>query len=180
VKVIRIEPTPNPNAIKLNLDGRIIDAGSRSFESPRDAEGHALATALFQLPAVKSVFFMPTFVTVSKDTSADWSTLAGQVVDLIEANTEPATDSSRQAAKAQVASQDALMRKIEEVMEARVLPALAGDGGGLEILGFENYVLTIRYQGACGTCPSAITGTLRAIEQMLQNHVDPMIMVVAG
>lgn len=180
MKVIKIEPTPNPNAIKLNVDGRIIEAGSRSFEKPGDAEGNALATALFQLPAIKSVFFMPTFVTVSKDAGADWSTLAGQVVDLIEANTEPATESSRQEAKSQAASTDALMRKIEEVMEARVLPALAGDGGGLEIVGFENYVLTIRYQGACGTCPSAITGTLRAIEQMLQNHVDPMIMVVAG
>lgn len=180
MKVIKIEPTPNPNAIKLNLDGRIIESGSRSFDTPGDAEGHALAKALFQLPAIKSVFFMPTFVTVSKEAGADWSTLAGQVVDLIEANTEPATESTRQAAKAQAASENALMRKIEEVMEARVLPALAGDGGGLEIVGFENYVLTIRYQGACGSCPSAITGTLRAIEQMLQNHVDPMIMVVAG
>lgn len=179
MKVIKIEPTPNPNAIKLNLDGRILEAGSRSFESPSEAEGHALASALFKLPAIKSVFFMPTFVTVSKDLSSDWSTLAGQIVDLIEANTEPAPAAVREEVKAQSGT-EALMRKIEEVMEAKVRPALAGDGGGLEILGFENHVLTIRYQGACGTCPSAITGTLRAIEQMLQNQVDPMIMVVAG
>ena len=58
-------------------------------------------------------------------------------------------------------------------------PALMGDGGYLEVLGLTNHTLTIRYQGACGSCPSSLTGTLMAVEGMLQQEVDPELEVIA-
>ncbi|HEY9899141.1 MAG TPA: NifU family protein [Pantanalinema sp.] len=178
MKVMKIEPTPNPNAVKMTLDGKVIEMGSRSFESASEAEGHSLAKSLFRMPEIKAVFFMPTFVTVTKDPEAEWGPLAEQVKGAIEAYAPEA------AAPVQVAAptspEDAMLRKIEEVMDTRVRPALAGDGGGLEIVGYENYVLTIRYQGACGTCPSSISGTLRAIEHMLRVDVDPALSVVSA
>lgn len=178
MKVMKIEPTPNPNAVKLLLDDKVIEVGSRSFESASEAEGHSLAKSLFQLPEIKAVFFMPTFVTVTKDAEAEWGPLAEQVKGTIEAYVPEGGGQARVAAP--TSPEDAMLRKIEEVMDTRVRPALAGDGGGLEIVGYENYVLTIRYQGACGTCPSSISGTLRAIEHMLRVDVDPALSVVSA
>ena len=75
---------------------------------------------------------------------------------------------------------DELLKKINKVLEDTIVPALAGDGGGLEVLGLDNYVLTIHYQGACGGCPSAVSGTMMAVQNLLQKMVDPRIQVVPG
>ena len=71
------------------------------------------------------------------------------------------------------------MKQINAILDQRVRPALAGDGGGLEVTGLEGNILKIRYQGACGTCPSAIRGTLVAIENLLKREVNPAIEVVS-
>ncbi|MBO0723520.1 MAG: NifU family protein, partial [Blastocatellia bacterium] len=72
-----------------------------------------------------------------------------------------------------------LLDRINEVFDERIRPGLAGDGGGLEIIGLEGKRLLIRYQGACGSCPSAIGGTLMAIEHMLKDEVDPEIELIS-
>ena len=72
----------------------------------------------------------------------------------------------------EVDNQD-LLDRINAVLDERIRPGLAGDGGGLQVLGLVDNTLTVRYQGACGTCPSAIAGTLMAIENMLRMDVDP-------
>ena len=69
--------------------------------------------------------------------------------------------------------------KIEEIIDENVRPALAGDGGGLEVLAYQDGVLTVHYQGACGSCPSASAGTLYAIQNLLQRMLDPKIQVVS-
>ena len=71
------------------------------------------------------------------------------------------------------------LNEIENILlDQKVRPALAGDGGGLEVLGLEGYTVKIRYQGACGSCPSSISGTLTAIEGLLKRDVNPAINVV--
>ncbi|PWT93623.1 MAG: NifU family protein, partial [Blastocatellia bacterium] len=80
---------------------------------------------------------------------------------------------------AAVASDDPRLLKINEILDERVRPALMGDGGYLEVLGLTDHTLSIRYQGACGSCPSSLTGTLMAIEGMLKQEVDPELEVVA-
>ena len=71
------------------------------------------------------------------------------------------------------------MLKINEILDEKVRPYLAGDGGYLEIIDLKDHTLTIRYQGACGSCPSSLTGTLMSIESMLKTEVDPELEVVA-
>ncbi len=71
-----------------------------------------------------------------------------------------------------------LLKKINELLDQKVRPALAGDGGGLEVLGVEGYTVKIRYQGACGSCPSSISGTLMAIEGLLKRDINPAIQVI--
>ena len=78
-----------------------------------------------------------------------------------------------------VLSDDPRLTRINEILDEKVRPALAGDGGYLEILGLKDHTLSIRYQGACGSCPSSLTGTLMAIEGMLKQEVDPDLEVVA-
>jgi Fe-S cluster biogenesis protein NfuA len=72
-----------------------------------------------------------------------------------------------------------MLSKIEEIIDENVRPALAGDGGGLEVLAYQDGVLTVHYQGACGSCPSASAGTLYAIQNLLQRMLDPKIQVVS-
>jgi len=72
-----------------------------------------------------------------------------------------------------------LLDRINQVLDEKVRPGLAGDGGGLEIIGLNDKKLLIRYQGACGSCPSSIGGTMMAIEYMLKEDVDPEIEVIS-
>lgn len=177
MKVLNFEPTPNPDAMKFNVDGRLLEGGSRSYETPGAADGDPLATSLFALGRVVSVFYMPGFVTVSKTPAADWGSLAPAIARVIET---AAGDAPSAAAPEGGMSGDALLDRINQVLETQVRPALAGDGGGLEVVGLQGSNLTIRYQGACGTCPSAIQGTLAAIQNLLRAEIDENLTVSAA
>ncbi|HEX9082601.1 MAG TPA: NifU family protein, partial [Holophagaceae bacterium] len=74
---------------------------------------------------------------------------------------------------------DETMARINALLDTRIRPGLAGDGGGLEVISFDGQTLQISYHGACGSCPSSTSGTLRYIEGMLQEEVDPAIRVVS-
>ena len=75
---------------------------------------------------------------------------------------------------------DELLIKANQLIDRYVRPALAGDGGGLEVVGIEEKTISVRYQGACGTCPSATAQTLRAIENLLRTQLDPEINLVSA
>lgn len=179
MQVLSFEPTPNPNAMKFNVDGKLIEGGSRAFDTPSAADGDMLASSLFALGKITSVFYMPGFVTVNKLPDADWGSLAPTVARTIETTAEagyqPATAQSVAGS-----GEDVLMEKINHVLDTQIRPALAGDGGGLEVLGLNGKTLLIRYQGACGSCPSSIAGTLQAIQNLLQVEVDDTLTVSAA
>jgi Fe-S cluster biogenesis protein NfuA len=128
---------------------------------------------------------MDRMITVEKDDEGDWDELLPALAVPIRA-TEAVTPSTAAAAAAAVGgsiaaitSDDPRLVKINEILDEKVRPALMGDGGYLEILGLAENTLSIRYQGACGSCPSSLTGTLMAIEGMLKQEVDPDLEVVA-
>ena len=89
---------------------------------------------------------------------------------------ERGTESANMA----TADTNPLLEKINAVLDEKVRPALAGDGGGLNIIGLDGLTLKIHYQGACGSCPSSTTGTMMAIQNMLKKEVDPGIQVVSA
>lgn len=182
MKVLSIQPTPNPNAYKFFLD-RKLSAQPRELADAGKANGDALSAALFAVPGVRSLFYMDDFVTVTWDDKASWRTVTDQVRTVLETHEiDPAAmQQGAQAAAdaaARVVDDAGLMTRIEAVLDDRVRPALAGDGGGLEVVGLEDKVLRIRYQGACGTCPSSVAGTLMAIQNMLQSEVDEQLQVI--
>ncbi|HMZ27136.1 MAG TPA: NifU family protein, partial [Elusimicrobiota bacterium] len=125
---------------------------------------------------VASVFVMDRFVTITKFPDADWPLIKARLVAAIETTAAPAATGG---ADATPGSTDEKLALINAVIDENVRPALAGDGGGLEVLEFSDNVLTVHYQGACGSCASATSGTLYAIQNLLQRMVDPKIQVVS-
>ncbi|MEA2206455.1 MAG: hypothetical protein QOE77_3231 [Blastocatellia bacterium] len=183
-KISDIEETPNPNAVKFILREPVTNGVARQFDSAAKAEDDPLAKALFEVGNVVSVFYMDRMVTIEKEDSADWDDLLPTLAVPIRA-AEAAVNNGAPAAEAiggaigAVLSGDPRLVRINEILDEKVRPALAGDGGYLEILGLKEHTLSIRYQGACGSCPSSLTGTLMAIEGMLKQEVDPDLEVIA-
>jgi Fe-S cluster biogenesis protein NfuA len=183
-KISDIEETPNPNAVKFILREAVSNGVARQYGSAELAENDPLAKSLFDVGHVVSVFYMDKMITVEKDDEGDWDELLPALAVPIRA--AEAVNSSAAAAAAAVggpiaalASDDPRLLQINEILDEKVRPALMGDGGYLEVLGLSDHTLSIRYQGACGSCPSSLTGTLMAIESMLKQEVDPELEVIA-
>lgn len=178
-KVINIEPTPNPDALKFVVQSPILKTGVRSFRDFPSAVGDPLGSALFALGNVTSVFYMDRFVTVNKAPEAQWTDLIDPVCETIEDSLEVAEAEGVQPVHLEWDGQDGKLARINELLDTRIRPGLAGDGGGLEVLSFDGTTLEISYHGACGSCPSAVGGTLPYIEHLLQEEVDPGIRVIS-
>lgn len=183
-KISDIEETPNPNAVKFILREPVSNGVAKQYGSAEQAENDPLAKSLFDVGHVVSVFYMDRMITIEKDEEGDWDELLPALAVPIRV-TEAVTATAASAAAAvggpiaAVTSDDPRLLKINEILDEKVRPALMGDGGYLEVLGLSDHTLSIRYQGACGSCPSSLTGTLMAIEGMLKQEVDPELEVVA-
>lgn len=185
-KIAEIEPTPNPNAMKFVLREPLTWGVSRSFDSAGQAQGDPLAAALFDIEHVTNVFYVDHWITVTQDGKGDWQELLRKLAVPIREAPSADADSARYAAQADTdaalqnlpdAERERLSR-INEVLDEQVRPYLQGDGGDLYVVGFEGNRLMVHYQGACGSCPSSITGTLAGIESLLR-PIEPDIEVVA-
>ena len=182
-KISDIEETPNPNAVKFILREPVSNGVARQYGSAELAENDPLAKSLFDVGHVVSVFYMDRMVTVEKDDEGDWDELLPALAVPIRAaeavNSAAAAAAAVGGPIAAIASDDPRLLKINDILDEKVRPALMGDGGYLEVLGLQDHTLSIRYQGACGSCPSSLTGTLMAIESMLKQEVDPELEVIA-
>ncbi len=189
MKIAEIEHTPNPNAMKFVLTEPITRGFvTRSFESPEDAVDTPLAHNIFGIDNVLSVYFADRWITVTQDGGAPWPELMRSIAKEIRAaSLEDANPAIGSPASGVVVEgfednpglDDPRIPEIREALETHILPFLASDGGGLQIVGLVDNQLLIRYEGACGTCPSALAGTLLAIENLIQVEVDPAILVVS-
>ena len=174
-----VDLTPNPQALKFILNEKILNRETRSFESKEEAENDPLAKAIFELEGVVSVFYMDKFITIEKAPDVSWGKIQMPFVNLIknfDKNLIPKEDENFTPSE----NETEKLKEINDLLDKSIRPALAGDGGGLEVLDFADNILTIRYQGACGTCPSAITGTLVAIKNIINREIDPTIEVKHG
>jgi len=182
-KISDIEETPNPNAVKFILREPVNNGVARSYGSADQASDDPLATSLFDVGHVVSVFYMDRMITVEKDDEGDWDDLLPTLAVPIRAaeavNSPSDVGVAVGGSIGAVISDDPRLARINEILDDKVRPALMGDGGYLEVLGLADHTLSIRYQGACGSCPSSLTGTLMAIEGMLKQEVDPELEVVA-
>ncbi len=184
-KIAEVERTPNPNAMKFVLKEPLSWGIAHSFDSAAEAEADPLARAIFGIDHVTSVFYVDNWITVTQDGEADWSRLMKEVaVPIREA--PAAEDGSAQYGAASSAlldnpdltpEQRDKLTAISNLLDERVRPYLQGDGGDVYIVGLEGNELHVHYQGACGSCPSSLSGTLAGIEGLVR-QVDPDLEVV--
>ncbi len=181
-KIADIQETPNPNAVKFILKEPVSHGTSHSFKSIEDAQDNLLAKSIFEVGDVVSVFYMDKMITVEKTDESDWDeVLPALAVPIRAAETVASSNGNGNKIGGTIGialSDNPKIAEINAILDDRIRPYLASDGGWLEIVDLEDNVLKIRYEGACGSCPSSLTGTLMAIENMIQNEVDPNIEVV--
>jgi Fe-S cluster biogenesis protein NfuA len=186
-KIADIQETPNPNAVKFILKEPVSHGTSHSFKTADDGADDKLAKSLFDLGNVVSVFYMDKMITVEKTDDAEWDELLPEIaVPIRAADAVQVSNGNGRSAAASVggaigaaASDDPILAQINDLLDERIRPYLAGDGGWLEVLELKDHTLSIRYEGACGSCPSSLTGTLMAIENMIREEIDPDISVLA-
>ena len=182
-KIADIQETPNPNAVKFILKEPVSHGTSHSFKKREDADENPFAKSIFDIGDVISVFYMDKMVTVEKADEADWDELLPELAVPIRAadSVKPSNGTGEKIGGAigVAISDDPKIAEISAILDDRIRPFLASDGGWLEIVSLEDNILKIRYEGACGSCPSSLTGTLMAIENMIKEEIDPAIEVVA-
>lgn len=183
-KIAEIEDTPNPNAMKFTLKEPLTWGITRSYENAGQAKDDELATALFDIEHVTNVFYVDRWLTVTQDGGADWPELVRKVAEPIRAAPAADAQSAATVAAATTAIADLSpedqqrLDTISALLDAQIRPYLKSDGGDLDVVGLAGNQLSVHYQGACGTCPSSISGTLRGIENLVRS-IEPDIEVVA-
>lgn len=190
MKLTQIDQTPNPNSLKFVMEHTLNGEGSHSFVSREEAERDPLAARLFQINDVENVFYMSNFITVTKSENSDWSELQQQISEALNGfnykKPETVKDENKsaectpdEASDYQSMTPVEKMLYIDKFFDENVRPQLAGDGGGLSVVGLEENKLLIHYEGACGTCPSSISGTLMYIDGLVKEKIDDSLYVMA-
>ncbi|MFD1107665.1 NifU family protein [Sphingobium olei] len=189
--LIETELTPNPATIKFLPGREVMGAGTRDFASPEDAEASPLADALFSLGDVTGVFFGSDFVSVTIAPGAEWSDVKPDVLatllDHFSANMPLFAPGS--AAGIMVPEDDAsfadnpedaeIVEQIRDLIDTRVRPAVANDGGDIIYRGFDKGTVYLKMQGACSGCPSSSATLKNGIEQLLKHYVPEVTEVRA-
>lgn len=184
---IQTESTPNPATLKF-LPGRaVLAAGTADFLSETAAAASPLARRVFGAGGVAGVFFGPDFVTVTKTEDADWAHIKpgilGAIMEHFQSG-EPVMegDSGAIAHAAHDGPDEAIVTQIKELLDTRVRPAVAQDGGDITFHGFERGVVYLHMQGACAGCPSSTMTLKMGIENLLRHYIPEVTEVrpVAG
>jgi Fe-S cluster biogenesis protein NfuA len=189
---IETETTPNPATLKFLPGEQIMAAGTREFTSDEDAAASPLAEALFSLGDVTGVFFGRDFVSVTAGEGVDWSQLKPQVVSMLLDHFASGAPlfSSPDASGITVAAEDQdygedpadadIVAQIKDLIETRVRPAVANDGGDILYRGFREGVVYLTMQGACSGCPSSSATLKQGIEGLLKYYVPEVTEVRAA
>jgi Fe-S cluster biogenesis protein NfuA len=176
---IDIQMTPNPNALKFLLSENVIEQGKMSFATPVEAESIPMIAELFKLRGVDQIHLFENVITVTKFSFEPWEKLEHLITETIRSEIKD-HQSDLSDFQPKVADREHLspeMQQIESILDLKIRPGLQGDGGDLVCIDFSDNVLLIKYEGACGTCPSSTMGTLEAIRAILKDDYHPEIEV---
>lgn len=178
---IQTENTPNPSTLKF-LPGRdVMPSGTADFANAEAANRSPLAAKLFTVDGVASVFLGGDFITVGKTEATTWSNLKplllSVIMDFFSSGLLPViTEGGEKAADGEETD---LVRQIKELLDTRVRPAVAQDGGDIIFRSFEDGIVYVHLQGACSGCPSSTATLKHGIENMLKYYVPEVVAVQA-
>jgi len=174
---IQTESTPNPATLKFLPGQAVLDAGTADFPTPDAAEKSPLASRIFAVDGVAGVFFGNDFVTVTKGENVEWDhikpAILGAVMEHFQSG-QPVMDGPNTTASghAEHDGEDAeIVNQIKELLDSRVRPAVAQDGGDITFHGFERGIVYLHMQGACAGCPSSTLTLKMGIENLLRHYI---------
>ncbi|WP_417459625.1 NifU family protein [Kordiimonas sp.] len=183
---IETEATPNPDTLKF-LPGRaVLETGTANFASPEGADASPLAEAMFRLDGVAGVFLGYDFITITKATETEWedvkpNVLAGLMQFFSSGApvlTHPSSNGEDLAVDEDEADAD-ITSQIKTLLDEKIRPAVAGDGGDIIYRGFKEGVVYLQLQGACSGCPSSTITLKHGIENLLKYYVPEVVDVRA-
>ncbi|MFI5020549.1 MAG: NifU family protein [Alphaproteobacteria bacterium] len=180
---IQTEQTPNPATLKFLPGREVMASGTADFPTPETASRSPLAERLFQIDGIAGVFFGSDFVTVTKGAEQEWQLLKpailGAIMEHFTSGRPIIIPSDSAQGPAAGAEDSELVAQIKELLDTRVRPAVAQDGGDIIFHGFERGIVYLHMQGSCSGCPSS-TATLKAgIENMLRHYLPEVVEVRA-
>ncbi len=188
--LIQTEPTPNPATLKFLPGQTVMSGGTRDFATPEDAEASPLAEAIFSTGDVEGVFFGREFISVTAAPSVEWHSLKPQILGILLDHFSSGAPLFRAGSASDIAidsdeemeadPKDAeIVSQIRELIDTRVRPAVAQDGGDIVYRGFQKGTVFLALQGACSGCPSSTMTLKQGIEGLLKHYVPEVDRVEA-
>jgi len=173
---IQTESTPNPATLKFLPGQAVLSTGTADFPNAEAADSSPLARRVFAAGGVAGVFFGPDFVTVTKTGDADWSHIKpgilGAIMEHFQSGQPVIEGEAGSVDHAEHSGPDAeIVVQIKELLDTRVRPAVAQDGGDITFHGFERGVVYLHMQGACAGCPSSTMTLKMGIENLLRHYI---------
>lgn len=174
-----IQPTPNPNALKFILNVPVKNVGNSTYRSPGECGENHLALELFKVRGIDQLHFFENVIAVTKFSYEDWDSVEVNVTKVLKdempSHNPDYNDPNPEAERRSNLTPE--LQRIEAILDKTIRPGLQGDGGDIQALTYQDNILMVKYQGACGTCPSSTSGTLEAIKAILRDEVNPEIEV---
>ncbi|PPR47524.1 MAG: Fe/S biogenesis protein NfuA [Alphaproteobacteria bacterium MarineAlpha5_Bin9] len=175
---IQTEPTPNPLTLKF-LPGRVVmDNGTIFFQNKNDTTASPLAKVLFDIEGVSGVFFGSDFITITKEKDIDWQVIKpiilGSIMDHYNSGKEILINDDQKIENKEdkFAPKDKeIVKQIKELLDTRVRPAVAMDGGDITFQKYDDGIVYLYMQGACSGCPSSTATLKMGIENMLKHYI---------
>ena len=180
--LVRTQATPNPQAIKFVVNCPIKTEGKATFTNASEGDVLQLARELFLVGGVEQLHMFENVVTVTYTSDADRNKLIDDVTAVLQSRL-PVHDpnftlENEVKKKKERESRSPEIDQIEEILDRTIRPGLQADGGDIEIIDYKDKTVTISYEGACGSCPSAMYGTLDAIHSILRAEYDPELEIM--
>ena len=166
---IDVQQTPNPDTLKFVLSLELVQNGSMEFKNSSEAKEFPFVQKIFQLGA-ELVFFGNNFISVKKNSETQWNEMSEKIQDIIK-NDFPKDFKAIIVKKETSNNKDEIFKRIEEVLELKIRPAVAMDGGNISLRSFVDGVAEVELQGSCAGCPSSTLTLKQGVERMLVHYV---------
>ena len=175
---IQTSPTPNPETLKFMPGVEVIPTGTKNFKEGDDLFSSPMAQRLFKIEGVKGVFLANDFITITKDADSEWAYLKPIVLaSIMDHYVSGLPILTEVASVKEIEYSDEITKQIVEIIETRVRPAVAQDGGDIIFKEFKDGIVYLEMHGACSGCPSSTVTLKNGIENMLKHYVPEVIAV---
>ncbi len=182
--MIQIESTPNPNSLKFLSEKEISTIGTEEFQKGKSKDvSNSFIKELLEFKGVELILLSKNFLSVKKTENVSWNELKPMVIshlnDYFEKNEGPILKENKNL-NSSIKNDDETVKKIMDVLDTKIRPAVAKDGGDIKFKSFENGVVKVELQGSCSGCPSSLMTLKQGVQNLLKHYVKEVVSVEAN